>query len=74
MHNYIHVSDLAAAHVLVLEALMADPARSLTFNCGYGRDSVLEALDEPVGAEATISRMEPRRAAAQFADFPIPPG
>ncbi len=46
VRDYIHVSDLAAAHVLALEELMANPARSLTMNCGYGRGfSVLEVLD-----------------------------
>ena len=46
VRDYIHVSDLAAAHVLALEALIADPERSLTMNCGYGRGfSVLEVLD-----------------------------
>lgn len=65
VRDYIHVSDLAAAHVLVLEALMADPARSLTFNCGYGRGfSVLEVLDavERVAGVTLDRRMEPRRA------------
>ena len=46
VRDYIHVSDLAAAHVLALEALIAEPSRSLTMNCGYGRGfSVLEVLD-----------------------------
>ena len=46
VRDYIHVSDLAAAHVLALAALIAEPARSLTMNCGYGRGfSVLEVLD-----------------------------
>jgi len=46
VRDYIHVSDLAAAHVLALEALIADPQRSMTMNCGYGRGfSVLEVLD-----------------------------
>ncbi len=46
VRDYIHVSDLAAAHVLALEALIAEPGRSLAMNCGYGRGfSVLEVLD-----------------------------
>lgn len=64
VRDYIHVSDLAAAHVLVLEALMAEPGRSLTFNCGYGRGfSVLEVLDavERVAGVRLNRRMEPRR-------------
>lgn len=46
VRDYIHVSDLARAHVLALEALMADPDTNHILNCGYGRGfSVLEVLD-----------------------------
>ena len=46
VRDYIHVSDLAAAHLLALEALIADPVTSHRLNCGYGRGfSVLEVLD-----------------------------
>lgn len=65
VRDYIHVSDLAAAHVLTLEALMDQPERSLTMNCGYGRGfSVLEVLDAVDRVtEGRIARtMEPRRA------------
>jgi len=64
VRDYIHVSDLAAAHVLALEALIADPARSLTMNCGYGRGfSVLEVLDavDRVTGGAITRRLAPRR-------------
>ncbi|MEQ1497603.1 MAG: UDP-glucose 4-epimerase GalE [Novosphingobium sp.] len=65
VRDYIHVSDLAAAHVLALEALIADPAASLTMNCGYGRGySVLEVLDAVDRVtNQTIQRvLGPRRA------------
>ncbi len=65
VRDYIHVSDLAAAHVLALEALIAEPQRSLTMNCGYGRGfSVLEVLDSVDRVtNMTIERqMEGRRA------------
>lgn len=65
VRDYIHVSDLAAAHVLALEALIVDPARSLTMNCGYGRGySVLEVLDavDRVTNTAIKRVMSPRRA------------
>jgi UDP-glucose 4-epimerase len=65
VRDYIHVSDLAAAHVLALEALIEQPDRSLAMNCGYGRGfSVLEVLDAVDRAtNMTIERrMEPRRA------------
>jgi UDP-glucose 4-epimerase len=65
VRDYIHVSDLAAAHVLALEALIEHPERSLTMNCGYGRGfSVLEVLDavDRVTNRKIARRMEPRRA------------
>jgi UDP-glucose 4-epimerase len=65
VRDYIHVSDLAAAHVLALEALVAEPQRSLTMNCGYGRGfSVLEVLDA-VDRATNVKidrRLAPRRA------------
>jgi UDP-glucose 4-epimerase len=46
VRDYIHVSDLASAHVLALEALLEKPEQNLTLNCGYGIGfSVLEVLD-----------------------------
>lgn len=46
VRDYIHVSDLAAAHVLALEALINEPQRNHRLNCGYGKGfSVLEVLD-----------------------------
>lgn len=65
VRDYIHVSDLAAAHVHALDSLIADPATSHTLNCGYGRGfSVLEVLDavDRVTNLAIERRMEPRRA------------
>lgn len=65
IRDYIHVSDLAAAHVLALEALIAEPERSLTMNVGYGRGfsvlEVLDAVDRATGAP--VKRVQqPRRA------------
>jgi UDP-glucose 4-epimerase len=65
VRDYIHVTDLAAAHVLALDALIAEPERSLTLNCGYGRGfSVLEVLDavEKVSGLPIERRLEGRRA------------
>lgn len=65
VRDYIHVSDLADAHVLALEELIARPADSLRMNCGYGRGySVLEVLDavDRVTNRKIERRMEGRRA------------
>ena len=65
MRDYIHVSDLASAHVLALEALIDQPEQSLTMNVGYGRGfSVLEVLDavDRVTNQPIERRQMPRRA------------
>jgi len=65
IRDYIHVSDLAAAHVAALEWLIAHPKENLVVNCGYGRGlSVLEVLDAVDRANGTPIRrvMEGRRA------------
>lgn len=65
VRDYIHVSDLADAHLLALEALIAEPAASHCLNCGYGRGfSVLEVLDavDRVGAAKVERRLSDRRA------------
>lgn len=46
VRDYIHVDDLANAHVLALEYLNAHSNPSVTLNCGYGHGySVREVLD-----------------------------
>lgn len=65
VRDYIHVSDLANAHVLALEALMADPTQNHILNCGYGRGfSVLEVLNavDRVTNQTIERRFEARRA------------
>jgi UDP-glucose 4-epimerase len=65
VRDYIHVTDLAEAHLVTLDALRSDPARSLTFNIGYGRGaSVLEVLDavDRVTGRKMNRRAAPRRA------------
>jgi UDP-glucose 4-epimerase len=65
VRDYIHVSDLAAAHVDALEKLIAEPGKSHIMNCGYGRGfSVLEVLDavDRVTNMTIERRLEARRA------------
>jgi UDP-glucose 4-epimerase len=65
IRDYIHVSDLAAAHVAALEWLVAHPSENLVMNCGYGKGlSVLEVLDAVDRASGTpVQRViEGRRA------------
>jgi UDP-glucose 4-epimerase len=65
VRDYIHVSDLAAAHVAALELLVAEPTKSHTLNAGYNRgfsvNEVLDAVDRVTNM--TIERRyEGRRA------------
>ncbi len=65
VRDYIHVSDLAAAHVIALEALVADPKTSHTLNCGYGHGySVMQVLDavDRVTNKKLVRNLEGRRA------------
>jgi UDP-glucose 4-epimerase len=58
VRDYIHVSDLAQAHLLALDALRAG-APSTAYNCGYGRGlSVREVVR---GVEQVIGRSLPVR-------------
>ena len=53
IRDYVHVSDLADAHVRALERLIERPDEDLILNCGYGRGlsviEVLDALDRVLG-------------------------
>lgn len=63
IRDYIHVSDLSAAHVAALDYLVAGGA-SLTANCGYGRGAsvreVLASVANVSGSKLAIENA-PRR-------------
>jgi UDP-glucose 4-epimerase len=56
VRDYIHVSDLAAAHLLALDALKGG-ASSAIYNCGYGRG--LSVREVVAGVERVIGRALP---------------
>jgi UDP-glucose 4-epimerase len=61
VRDFIHVSDLASAHVLALQELRADGVSGV-MNCGYGVGfSVLEVLD-------TVARLAEKNIAWEFVD------
>ena len=64
IRDYIHVDDLASAHVLAIDALSAG-APSTAYNVGVGRgfsvQEVLDAVDRVVGRPVP-RRVAPRRA------------
>jgi len=64
VRDYIHVSDLAEAHVAALDLLVAGPGRFVALNCGYGHGfSVNEVLDavERITNRSLVRRTRPRR-------------
>ncbi|TFZ54149.1 UDP-glucose 4-epimerase GalE, partial [Methylorubrum sp. Q1] len=64
LRDYIQVSDLAAAHLTVLDHLRGGGG-SLTVNCGYGRGySVLEVVEvvKRISGRDFEVRLSPRRA------------
>jgi UDP-glucose 4-epimerase len=64
IRDYIHVTDLANAHLLALKRLR-EGGESIVANCGYGRGySVLEVLDcvQKVTGQPLPIRYGPRRA------------
>jgi UDP-glucose 4-epimerase len=67
VRDYIHVSDLAEAHVLALEALKAGSPPAV-YNCGYGRG--LSVRQVVAGMEHVLGRALPVKEAARRAGDP----
>lgn len=65
IRDYIHVEDLASAHLKALDYLRNPESKSITLNCGYGHGfSVREVLDAVQKVNGTTIKIieEPRRA------------
>ena len=65
VRDYIHVADLANAHVLALDKLVADPTQSHIMNAGYSNGfsvtQVLDAVDRVTNMKI-VRTVEGRRA------------
>jgi UDP-glucose 4-epimerase len=64
VRDYIHVEDLADAHVAALNGLVAGKAENEIFNCGYGRGAtvreVISAMKEVSGKNFSAVEVERR--------------
>ncbi|NRA29715.1 MAG: UDP-glucose 4-epimerase GalE [Parvularculaceae bacterium] len=69
IRDYIHVSDLAAAHVETLKHVMSAGGQ-ITMNCGYGRGATVK---EVIAAAETVfgSTIDARPAERRAGDAPI---
>lgn len=67
VRDYIHVTDLAAAHVLALDALRAGGPAAI-YNCGYGRG--LSVREVVAGMERVLGRPLPVKEAPRRAGDP----
>jgi UDP-glucose 4-epimerase len=69
VRDYLHVSDLATAHVAALDALNAG-SDNLVLNCGYGRGHSVREVLQAVEREAGV-RLQTRLAPRRPGDAPI---
>jgi UDP-glucose 4-epimerase len=67
VRDYIHVTDLAGAHLLALDALRGG-AESTSYNCGYGRG--LSVREVVAGVERVVGRKLPVREGPRRAGDP----
>jgi UDP-glucose 4-epimerase len=66
VRDYVHVCDLAAAHVALLGGLIAEPERNRAYNCGYGIGwsdlAVLEAAARVTNVRVARREVVPAKA------------
>ncbi|WP_339171816.1 UDP-glucose 4-epimerase GalE [Anoxybacillus sp. FSL W8-1294] len=64
IRDYIHVTDLAEAHILALHALLSDEKKTATYNLGnglgYSVKEVIDMCEHVTGKKATIEYTERR--------------
>ncbi|MBE2914192.1 UDP-glucose 4-epimerase GalE [Anoxybacillus flavithermus] len=64
IRDYIHVTDLAEAHILALHALLSDEKKTATYNLGnglgYSVKEVIDMCERVTGKQATIEYTERR--------------